>query len=352
MKAKQVSNLLTITALSVLLTACVSTGVQMGSKKAESSVSGGAGGSNAEDANASLERCDRALGTVAIDEDTSSPWYNRMGRYGVNSTVPILRVMAQQSNCFIVVERSRRGMAHIERERALEDSGELRGSSNFGKGQLVAADYTIIPSLIFSDDDTGGVGGLIGGLLGGSIGALIGGSLSFADAQSVMTLVENRSGVQVAAAEGSARATNIKAGIGLFGGGGGGGFGGYTKTPEGKVIVGAMMDAFNTMVRSTRNYKAQTVDSPNGLGTGGSLGVDGASSAPAPAPAAAVSGMSLQAKIRKAQSTLNSLGYNAGTPDGKVGGNTRTAVKAFQADNGMNPTGRLDPATLNKLLAY
>ncbi len=137
----------------------------------------------------------------------------------------------------------------------------------------------------------------------------------------------------------------------MFGGGGGGGFGGYTKTPEGKVIVGAMMDAFNTLVRSTRNYKAQTVDSPNGLGTGGSLGVDGASPAPAAAPAA-TAGMSLQAKIRKAQATLNSLGYNAGTPDGKVGANTRKAVSAFQSDNGMNPTGRLDPATLNMLLSY
>ena len=349
MKSNLVSNIL-ITTLALALTGCVSTGVQMGSKKAESSVSGGAGGANSADASSELEHCDTALGTVAIDEDTSSPWYNRMGRYGVESTVPILRLMAHQSNCFIVVERSRRGLAHIERERALEDSGELRSSSNFGKGQLVAADYTIIPSLVFSDDDTGGVGGLLGGLLGGSIGALIGGSLSFADAQSVMTLVENRSGVQVGAAEGSARATNIKAGLGLFGGGVGGGFGGYTKTPEGKVIVGAMMDAFNTLVRSTRNYKAQTVNSPNGLGTGGSLGVDGASSAPA--ASAATSGMSLQAKIRKAQSTLNSLGYNAGTPDGKVGGNTRTAVKAFQADNGMNPTGRLDPATLNMLLSY
>lgn len=343
MQSKLIKNVLTTTALSLFLTACVTPGVQMGSKKAESSVSGGTGGANSEDASAALEHCDGALGTLAVDEDTSSPWYNRMGQYGVNSTVPILRLLAQQSNCFIVVERSRRGLKHIERERALQDSGELRQQSNFGKGQLVAADYTLIPSLVFSDSDTGGVGAVLGGLFG-SVGALIGGSLSFADAQSVMTLVENRSGVQVAASEGSARATNIKAGLGLFGGGVGGGLAGYTRTPEGKVIVGAMMDAFNTLVRSTRNYKAQTVDSPNGLGTGGSLGVDGQTSAPAP--------RTLKNDIKKAQQVLNSLGYSAGTPDGKVGGKTRTAIKAFQSDNGMNPTGRLDKTTLQTLLSY
>jgi len=336
------TKLVTAAALALLITGCVSPGVEMGSKKAESSVSGGTGGANSEDASSALERCDRALGTVAIDEDTSSPWFNRMGRYGVNSTVPILRLMAQQSNCFIVVERSRAGLKHIERERALMDSGELRESSNFGKGQLVAADYTIIPSLVFSDSDTGGAGAILGGLLG-PVGALLGGSLSFADAQSVMTLVENRSGVQVAAAEGSARATNIKAGIGLFGGAGIAGFGGYTKTPEGKVIVGAMMDAFNTLVRSTRNYKAQTVDNPNGLGSGGSLGVDGAD-----APAQS----NLNVKIKKAQAALNTLGYNVGRPDGKVGPMTRKAVKAFQQDNGLKASGRLDPATLRMLLSY
>jgi hypothetical protein len=49
------------------------------------------------------------------------------------------------------------------------------------------------------------------------------------------------------------------------------------------------MDAFNQMVISLRNYKAQTVQG-QGLGGGGRLGVDGAAppsqtSAPQPAPA-------------------------------------------------------------------
>lgn len=326
--------------------------VDVGSKKAETVVTGGAGGANSQGANAALEHCGTSLGTVAIDEDEYAGWYSRMGQYGIQSTVPILRVLAQQSNCFIVVERSHRGLKHIERERALMDSGELRQTSNFGKGQLVAADYTIIPSLVFKDNDAGGVGAAIGGLFG-SVGALLGGSLKFADAQSVMTLVENRSGVQVAAAEGSARGTSLAGGLGAIGGGFGGALAGYTNTAEGKVIVGAMMDAFNTLVKSTKNYRAQTVGSPGGLGSGGALKIDGAPqpSAPAATAAAGAAGGSLKDRIRRAQETLNALGYDAGVPDGKVGGKTKTAITHFQQDMGLNVTGRLDPTTLQTILS-
>ena len=41
------------------------------------------------------------------------------------------------------------------------------------------------------------------------------------------------------------------------------------------MISAAFMDAFNQMVISLRNYKAQTVQG-QGLGGGGRLGVDGA----------------------------------------------------------------------------
>lgn len=334
-----------------LITFTSSAGVSLGSKKAGTVVSGGAGGASAEDASADLEHCDSSLGTLAVDEDEYAPWFDRMGSYGVNSTVPVLRLLAQQSNCFVVVERSRRGLKHIERERMLEDSGELRNNSNYGKGQLVAADYTIIPSLVFKDSDSGGVGAAIGGLFG-AVGALVGGSLKFSDAQSLMTLVDNRSGVQIAAAEGSARGTSLGGGLGLFGGGVGGALGGYTKTAEGKVIVGAMMDSFNTLVRATRNYTPQTVNSPNGLGTGGSLKVDGASSPAKAASSGSAAGGSLKARIKKAQDVLNSLGYDAGTADGVVGGKTKKAVGQFQNDHGLNPTGRFDKSTLDALLNY
>jgi len=51
--------------------------------------------------------------------------------------------------------------------------------------------------------------------------------------------------------------------------------GGYTNTPEGKVIASAFADAYNNLVKAAKSYKAQEVR--GGLGTGGRLGVQGGS---------------------------------------------------------------------------
>ncbi|MDC0948778.1 peptidoglycan-binding protein [Gammaproteobacteria bacterium] len=331
--------LLGITALT--LGACSGGSIGLGSDSAKTPATGSAGGANSENANDELETCGQAIGTLAINEDDGAWWYTRMSRYGINSTVPILRLLAQQSNCFVVVERSRAGLRHIERERGLESSGELRNNSSFGKGQLVAADYTVIPSLTFSENDTGGAGAMLGGLLG-SVGTVIGGSLNFTDAQSLLTLVDNRSGVQLAAAEGSARGSSIGGLLGLGGSDASGALSAYTKTPEGKVIVGSMMDAFNNLVVATRNYSAQTVGSANGLGTGGGLAVDGAGGSSANAGGG-------RALTKRVQAKLNQLGYDVGRPDGIAGKNTTRGLTAFQRDNGLNVSGQMDPATLNLL---
>jgi hypothetical protein len=51
--------------------------------------------------------------------------------------------------------------------------------------------------------------------------------------------------------------------------------GGYTNTPEGKVLASAFADAYNQMVKAVKSYKAQEVK--GGLGAGGRLGVQGGS---------------------------------------------------------------------------
>jgi hypothetical protein len=86
-------------------------------------------------------------------------------------------------------------------------------------------------------------------------------------------LIDNRSGVQLAAAEGSAKNFDFKFLGAGWAGVGGGGVGGYTNTPEGKIITAAFADSYNQMVRALRSYKAQTVK--GGLGAGGRLGVQG-----------------------------------------------------------------------------
>ncbi len=249
--------------------------------------SGSAGGASAQGENTGLEKCNESLGTLGIDEDQSSPWYARYSQqYKLGSTVPLLRLIIQQSNCFVIVERGS-SFNNMMRERQLRDSGEMRQGSNMQQGQIVAADYTMKPNITFSEK-TGGAGAAIGGLLG-SVGALVGGSLSNNEAATTLIMIDNRSGVQLAAAEGSAK--NMDFGLlgGLFGGGGGGVGGAYSRTPEGKVITAAFVDSYNNLVKAVRNYKAQTVR--GGLGTGGALGVQGgqtpASQPPAPAAAPA-----------------------------------------------------------------
>ena len=169
-------------------------------------------------------------------------------------------------------------MNAMSRERALQESGEMRSGSNFGKGQMVSSDYGLSPEIIFSEDNTGGMAGALGGLVGGHAGALlgaVGANTQTREASALLTMIDNRSGVQIAAAEGSASKTDIGGFGSLFGatGGGAGGVGlsAYNNTPQGKVITAAFMDAYNNIVRSLRNYRAQEVK--GGLGKGGQLKV-------------------------------------------------------------------------------
>lgn len=110
----------------------------------------------------------------------------------------------------------------------------------------------------------------------GVLGA-VAGSLKTNEASTTLIMIDNRSGVQLAAAEGSAKNTDFNVFGAAFGWAGGAGAGGYSNTPEGKIIIAAFADSYNQLVQAVRNYKAQTVR--GGLGTGGRLGVQGGSTA-------------------------------------------------------------------------
>jgi curli biogenesis system outer membrane secretion channel CsgG len=236
---------------------------------------GAAAGETSAGANSQLETCPETLGTVSIDEQTNAGWYSAyQSRYSMGSTLPALRLLIQQSNCFVIVDRGR-GLQARTREAELIRGEEGRAGSNYGKGQIAAADYTIIPEVILSDRGGSGAAGGLGGLFG-SAGRLLGGlagAVSTNEAGTILTLIDNRSTVQLAAAEGFSKNMDF-AGMGaLFGGGAAAAGGAYTSTPQGKVIFAAFTDSYNKMVRALRNYQAQTVK--GGLGTGGRLGVQG-----------------------------------------------------------------------------
>ena len=157
------------------LSACVSTAPKVGDPDAKTVATGAAGGANASNANPELEKCASPMGTLAVVEDTNANWYQILtGQYKLPSTAALLRLLVQQSNCFVVVERGR-AMNNMQQERALQQAGELRSQSNFGKGQMVSADYSLNPEVLFSERGTGGLGGAIGGFGGGAalVGAVV-----------------------------------------------------------------------------------------------------------------------------------------------------------------------------------
>jgi phage tail tape-measure protein len=53
--------------------------------------------------------------------------------------------------------------------------------------------------------------------------------------------------------------------------------------------------------------------------------------------------------VRDTQLALNSRGYDAGTVDGLWGPNTKAALRRFQTDRGLAPTGELDDETRTAL---
>jgi hypothetical protein len=240
-------------ALSVIVLAAGSAGAQtLG--KGGSLASGGAGpDGSAQGASAELERCDSPKGTLAVVEPQSQVGQN-LQRYGLGSPTAVIRMLVQQSNCFQVVERGV-AMGNMMQERALGASGELQRDQNIGKGQMVAADFIVTPSVVFSENNAGGVGGAIGGLLGGGRGRAFGaiaGGLKFKQAETSMLLVDSRSGIQVASAQGSAEKADFALGGALLGGVAAAG-GGYSNTNEGKVIVASFLDNWNNIVRNIRN---------------------------------------------------------------------------------------------------
>ena len=121
--------LVSATALVLVLGLSGCATMQTGSSDAKTVATGSAGGSESQNANSKLPRCDASLGTIAVVEDTTAPWYGILtGQYRLGSTTPVLKLLIQQSNCFVVVERGR-AMGNMMQERELAKSGELRANS-------------------------------------------------------------------------------------------------------------------------------------------------------------------------------------------------------------------------------
>ena len=217
-------------------------------------------GSTSEKSNTgtvTLKKCENEIATVGVVEPQDFVM-QALYQHSLPSPTQLIRLMIQQSKCFIVVER---GLAfqNLMQERELASEGELKSDQNVGKGQLVTADYILTPTVIFKNKDAGGLAGVLGTLIpgtGGSVAGAIGGSLKFKEAQTSLTLSDTRSGIQVAAASGISKKTDL----GVVGGLGiknaaAAGIGAYQNTAEGKVVAAAFLISYNMMVDTVKNDK-------------------------------------------------------------------------------------------------
>jgi hypothetical protein len=264
-------------ALCLTLTACGGIGGgRVTTGTSSTAATGAAAGGTSVGANASLERCDAPLGTLAVDDGRGKEWWGSFGAATQITTIePLIRLAVAQSKCFVITSignnRTESKISGITDKQ--RNSGEFRAGSNQQKGQRVAADYYLEPAIIIDNESTGQVIGALGGLLGSrnrNLAALAGGLESKASVVT-LTMFDIRSGVQIAISEGNATATNYGAALGVFGPSAGGSLAGFSRSPAGKATVAAFTDSYNSMVIALRNYKAQEVK--GGLGRGGQLKV-------------------------------------------------------------------------------
>ena len=208
---------------------------------------------SAQEDKSGLAKCEKSMGTLAVVEPQNEV-LTALLRYKLSSPTSLIRMMAQQSRCFTVVERGA-AMQNIMQERALAQQGNLQQGSNMGGGQMKTADFVLTPAVLFSEGNAGGVGGVAAGLLrkASPVAGVIAGGLKFKEAQTSILIADTRSGVQVAAAEGKAKKTDFSLGALGIGGGALAGAGAYTNTNEGKVVAASFLDNFNKVVTSMMN---------------------------------------------------------------------------------------------------
>jgi curli biogenesis system outer membrane secretion channel CsgG len=184
-----------------------------------------------------IPTCDKKIGTLAVTEPQNQWWL----QYNLESPEALIKVYVSKSKCFTLVDRGK-GLAAAQAERSLAGSGEMRGGSNIGKGQMKAADYVLVPDIAMKNNDSGGkkIGGMLGGLLPGIAGVVAGGvSMKSKTADVVLTLTDVRSTEQVALEQGHYKKTDLGwagGGAGFFGAFAAAGASSYANTEIGQVV--------------------------------------------------------------------------------------------------------------------
>ncbi len=250
-------------ALSALLVGCPKSENNADLGKGGSVVTGSGGAAGNKNAAKELVQCTEPIAVVSLVENTAG--YVGIGRGGLpESPLPLVRVMMQQSNCFRIVDRNS-GLRSTVQEQELKDKGVVRsdGAGQVAKGRGLAAQFSVVPSLTFSEQDAGkNIGGVLSAMgMDKVAGAAAGVKLK--EAQVVLLMTDNETTEQLAAATGAARTTDLGIGGLAIGKTGGAGALGWSNTNEGKVIAAAFLDAHNNLVAQARAMNAKAMPEAN-----------------------------------------------------------------------------------------
>jgi curli biogenesis system outer membrane secretion channel CsgG len=128
--------------------------MKVGSSDASGTVTGAAGPDGAQSEAKQLVKCDKPFGKIAVYEP-QDVMQRALMQFRLPSPTGVIRLMIQQSGCFVVVERGQ-AMRVLQQERTLAGDGTARSDSNMGSGQLVAADFVLTPEVQFSQQNAGG----------------------------------------------------------------------------------------------------------------------------------------------------------------------------------------------------
>ncbi len=214
--------------------------------------------------------CPESAGSLRIVEpdDGMGAWAS----YGLPAPTRMLRVLVNDSRCFAVLDRGV-GFAAAQAERALAQAGHLQDDQNIGAGQMLGADFVLIPDIVSQNPNAGGsnVGvqaasgqkrGLMAGML--NVATLgISGRMSSnrQTAQVVLTLVDVRTSEQLVSVTGEAKitdrawsamvnASNVQGSAGVR-------LGSWENTEIGKVIQEAYEEAFEQMVADIQKPRSR-----------------------------------------------------------------------------------------------
>ena len=163
----------------------------------------------------------------------------QQGGGGSVDPLPLLKLLAARSHCFIIVDRGA-GFDALQRERALAAGATGAAQTNT---TLQAPEYMLVVQVFYSDAKSRQSGGAAGGLIGG-----LGVQQKTLEAQPLLTLTSVKTCSQVAVASGQARKKDIGVRFGGLSDLGVGALGGtYASSDAGRVTALALLDGFRKL---------------------------------------------------------------------------------------------------------